>query len=242
MPSSRKPSPRSNCSSADGPTGWASQPARGSGTGRWPRPGHGLRRWRQPGSASSSSPCRLAHPASLRLLKRAANDVPVDQGGVRGGRQGAGGALRGQHGQHELHSLHLVRPRWRPSVEQGPRTRECRAVISLVRQASACRSGPPVGSRSGGQADLGGGRVEHQVHQAVLAVHVAVQRHRRVRAEAGGDRLHRRALPDQPRPPGPIAAATISSPARDRCLAGGGGGWVQISGAGSQAGWRTVRV
>jgi hypothetical protein len=39
----------------------------------------------------------------------------------------------------------------------------------------------------------------------------------------------------------PIATATISARPRDRCR-GGGGGWVQISGAGPEKDLRTSRV
>ena len=91
--------------------------------------------------------------------------------------------------EHELQPLHHVRSGRRPDVVQrgvpgvtpGHLPRLCRQFLQV---------GPPVGSWLNGPRDLGGGGVEHQVDQSVLAVHVPVQRHRRVGAQPGGDRLH----------------------------------------------------
>jgi hypothetical protein len=99
-------------------------------------------------------PVAAAHLGFFCFLEPAAEDMPVDEGGV-GHRLGRVGAVGGEHGQHVFQPGHLVRPRGRAGVEQH-RVPGVPLDHLPGPHGQGLQVGTPVRPWPGGQRDLGG--------------------------------------------------------------------------------------
>jgi hypothetical protein len=91
-------------------------------------------------------------------------------------------AGRGECPEQRLGAAQQVRPQRRAGVHQL-RIPDVPAGHRPAVQGDPAQLRPPVAGGRVGQRDLGDHVVEHEVDQPVLAVHVAVERHRAVFAE-----------------------------------------------------------
>jgi len=112
------------------------------------------------------------HPGLFGLLQPAAEDVPVDQCRV-GHRGRRAGALLGENDSMNSCRAMVCGPSggrvWNSTAYQV-----CCLIIARVWLARGPQVGAPVRARPDRHGDVSRDPVEHQVYQAVLAVHVPV--------------------------------------------------------------------